>query len=99
MCNMIDTVDHQRRACVDPLEVVPIERTAAACRLKQGVTKAVRTPRSGVLTPAPEPSFDRVRAMFTSKDAATVTAVVQGALEAKRTCLATESVGAWWAVM
>ena len=82
MCYIIGTAHDWRRACVDPLEVVPVERTTTACRFKQSVTKVVRTPLSGDLAPAPEASFDRVRAKFGTKDAATVTGVVRGALEA-----------------
>ena len=92
---MIGTADHRRRVCVDPLEVVPIERTAVACRFKQGVAKVVRTPLSRDLAPSPEAFFDRVRAKFATKDATTVTAVARGALEAGKTCRATRGVGAW----
>ena len=92
---MISTADHRRRVCVDPLEVVPTERTAASCRFKEGVAKVVRTPLSGDLAPSSEASFDRVRAKFDTKDATTVTAVAQGALEAGKTCRAIRDVGAW----
>ena len=89
---MIGTADHRRRVCVDPLEVVSIEQIAAACRCKQGVAKVVRTPLSGDLAPAPKASFDRACAKFATKDATTVTAVAQGALEAGKTCRATRGV-------
>ena len=92
---MIGTADHRRRVCIDPLEVVPIERTAAACRFKQGVVKVVRTPLSRDLALSPEASFDRVRTKFGTKNAPTVTAVAQGALEAGKTCRATRGVGPW----
>ena len=95
MCSIIGTAEHRRRACVDPLEVVPVERTTTACRFKQSVTNVVRTPLSGDLAPALEASFDRVRATFGTKDAATVMGVVQGVLEARSMFLATRGVGAW----